>query len=297
MLSVILWLWSTRSGPPGKFADYFTFHPNDLCRMAAAVRANLKLPHRLIAITDYPRDLFPSEIEHVPLEEHFGDLRALGGCWLRLKCFSPELDSVLGPRCAWIDLDSIVTSDLTPLFDRPEPLVLYASRSIIGQNWNGSVILFSPAENRDIWSEFDAATSPQFVRDLRGGKKVGPRGTDQAWLHSRRGPQTPSWTSADGIIHWGVGGGSRVMPEHARLVTFPGVAKPSSAVVRRRSPWVKRFWPLPGDDGERPDFPVVPWPVTPTLEQPPPGRFRTLLKERQLARDARRRMSNAGTVG
>ena len=297
MLSVILWLWSERSGPPGKFADYFTFHPNDLCRMAAAVRANLKLPHRLIAITDYPRDLFPSDIEYVALEERFAGLRSLGGCWLRLKCFSPELDDVLGPRCAWIALDSIVCGSLDPLFDRDEPIVLFNSRSIRGQNWNGSVILFSPAENRDIWSEFDPETSPRFVRDLRGGQKTGPRGTDQAWLHHRRGPETPHWTSSDGIIHWGVGGGSRTIPEHARILTFPGLLKPSSEKVRRRSPWVKQHWPLPGDDYAAPDYPVAPWPVVPSIEPPPPGRFRTLLKERQLARDARRRMVNAGALG
>ena len=163
MLSILLFLWSTRSGPADRKAEHFVFCPNDLCRLASAIRTNLNLPHRLIAITDYPRELFPSEIEYIPLEPHFGELRRLGGCWLRLKCFASGMEELIGDRCAWIDLDSIVTGRLDPLFDRPELMVLYKSRSIQGQRWNGSVILFSPGENRDIWTEFDPDASPAFV--------------------------------------------------------------------------------------------------------------------------------------
>jgi hypothetical protein len=48
-------------------------------------------------------------------------------------------------------------------------------------------------------------------------------------------------------------------------------------------------------DGELPD--IVPWPVTPSVEPPRPGRFKTMLKQRQEARDARRRMLDVRTVG
>jgi hypothetical protein len=284
MLSVLLFLWSESSGPADKKAAHFVFRPE------------LRMPHRLIAITDYPRDLFPSDIEYLPLVERFGELRRLGGCWLRLKCFAPGMEELIGHRCAWIDLDSIVCGTLDPLFDRPEPMVLFRSGSIPGQNWNGSVILFSPAENRDIWTEFDPDTSPAFVRELRGGLKNGPRGTDQAWLHHMRGPDTPHWSATDGILHWGRHA-SRTLPEHARILTFPGLEKPDSDKVRRRSPWIKAYWPMAGDfaDGELPD--IVPWPVTPSVEPPRLGRFKSLLKQRQEARDARRRMLDVRTVG
>lgn len=297
MLSVLLFLWSESSGPADKKAAHFVFRPEDLTRIAHAIRANLRMPHRLIAITDYPRDLFPSDVEYLPLVDHFGELRRLGGCWLRLKCFAPGMEELIGHRVAWIDLDSVVTGQLDPLFDRPEPMVLYRSDSIIGQRWNGSVILFSPAENRDIWTEFDPDTSPAFVRALRGGFKNGPRGTDQAWLHHMRGPGTPHWSVTDGIVHWGKGGAYRARPEFARIVTFPGLTKPDSYKVRRRSPWIKSYWPMAGDfaDGELPA--IVPWPVTPSIEPPPPGRFKSMLKQRQEARDARRRMLNVRTVG
>ncbi len=108
------------------------------------------------------------------------------------------MEDILGDRCAWIDLDSVVTGDLTPLFDRPEPIVLYKSRSIPGQRWNGSVVLFSPAENHDIWTRLPVDRIPVLVNELRGGLKGGPRGTDQAWLHHCRDDDTPHWTDVDG---------------------------------------------------------------------------------------------------
>ena len=294
MLSVLLFLWSPASGPPDKKADSFVFRPEDLTRLAYAIRANLRMPHRLIAITDYPRERVPSDIEYLYLPDHFG-LRHLGGCWLRVECFKPGMSEIIGDRCAWIDLDSIVCGPLDPLFDRPEPIVLYRSGSIPGQRWNGSVVLFSPNENTDIWTEFDPERAPTLVRELRKGLKGGPRGTDQAWLHAMRDDRTPHWTCEDGILHWGKHAG-RVMPEHARILTFPGLEKPDADKVRRRSPWVKNYWPLPGDDAS-PGFEVVAWPVVPSVEPARPGRFKTMLQQRQEARDARRRMLNVRTVG
>ena len=98
-------------------------------RLAAQLRANLRLAHRLTVVTDLPAHAFCSELEHLDLATHFGELRRFGGCWLRLKCFAPELEPVLGPRWAWIDLDSLVVGAMDPLLDRPEPLVLYRSDS------------------------------------------------------------------------------------------------------------------------------------------------------------------------
>ena len=295
MLNILIWLWGAE-GPPDKKADHFVFRPEDACRLAEAIRVNLRMEHKVTIISDYPRHRYPSWTEYLSIQEHFGSLRALRGCWLRLKCFAPEMAAILGPRVAWIDADSLITGSLDPLFDRSDPLVLYRSRSIPGQAWNGSVILFSPEQNADIWTEFDPARAPTLVQELRKGLKIGPRGTDQAWFHHMRGPDTPCWTAEDGILHYGKAA-FRELPEHARLVTFPGLAKPDSIAVRRKSPWVKQHWPLPGEDVPPAGFDVTPWPVTPSVAQAKPGRFKSLLKQRQEARAERVRMLNAGTVG
>jgi hypothetical protein len=71
--------------------------------------------------------------------------------------------------------------------------------------------------------------------------------------------------------------------------------KPDTPEVRRRTPWIAAHWPLPGEvhfNGELP--PVTPWPVTPSVQPAGPGRFKSMLKQRQEARGERRRMLNAG---
>jgi hypothetical protein len=294
VLSILLWLWGT-SGPPNRYSAFFQFRSDDLLRLAAGIRANLKIPHRIIAVTDYPRHMFPSELEYLHLPDHFGDLREHGGCWLRLKCFKPGMSALIGDRCAWIDLDSIITGTLDPLFNRPEPLVLYRSDSVTGQRWNGSVILFSPEQNEDIWHKYNPETAVAEIRALRASGHSGPRGTDQAHLHRCRDERTPHWSAEDGILHYGITR-TRVLPEHARIVTFPGSMKPDTPEVRRRTPWIAAHWPLPGEvhfNGELP--PVTPWPVTPSIQPAGPGRFKSMLKQRQEARGERRRMLNAAS--
>ena len=157
--NILLFLWSQASGPPGTFDGFYRFGPRDVMRLAAQIRANLRMPHRLTVVTDLPRHQFCAEIEHLDLVQHFGELRQFGGCWLRLKCFAPELEPVLGPRWAWIDLDCLVVGALDPLLDRPEPLVLYRSDSVIGQHWNGSFVLGGSGSG-DIWTKFDPVAAP-----------------------------------------------------------------------------------------------------------------------------------------
>lgn len=247
---MVLWLWGSRSGPSHKWDNFFLFDPSMLIRMAHAVRNNLRIPHRIVAITDLPKSVFPDWIEHVDLVEHFGDIRQLGGCWLRLKAFSPELKPVLGERVAWIDLDAVVTGDLTPLFDRPEDIVLYRSDSVTGQPWNGSLVLFSPERCRHVWQSYDPQAAHALTRER------GYRGTDQAWLaYCYPDHATPHWTREDGVYYYNLGVG-RILPPNARIVLFPGRNKPSDPVVRRRSPWLPELWPLAGEVADTPSWGV-----------------------------------------
>lgn len=293
MLSIILALWG-HEGPPGRNDHVYKFGPDDALRMAAQIRANLKLPHELVLVTDFPQHLFPSDLRYVSIAEHFAEVRQLGGCYLRLQFFQPGMSAILGPRIAWLDLDSVVTGDLDPLFGRREPLVLYRSDSLRTTRWNGSFVLGDVDANAQIWTRFDMATSPQALRDMRALKNTGPRGTDQAWLHTLFDYDTPHVSSAEGIYHWGRAK-MRALPENARVVTFAGAVKMNDPKAHRYSPWLRQHWPL-GDDLP-PGMTVAPWPVRPMVEPAGPGRFKTLLKQRQEARAERRRMLNAGQLG
>ena len=261
-------------------------------RLAVQVRANLKIPHRLVVISDFPPQEFCSELEHLDLLTHFGArLRQLGGCWLRLRCFDPALEPVLGPRWAILDLDSLVVGDMTPLLDRPEPLVLYRSDSIHGQPWNGSFVLGGVGSS-DIWTSFDPDTAPALIKAARVARNPttrmgGPRGTDQAWLALCRGPDTPHVSAADGVLYWRPGSYPR-LPAYARMVTFAGAQKLSNWRVKRYSPWVEDFYPGPKID------PAEPLPAGLAIEPvalPKQTRRRGVVA---LEREARRRLKIRG---
>lgn len=281
MLSVVLWLWGTGSGAPGKWDSVCTFDVEMVERMAAQVHANLRLPHEVVVVTDRPASAFSSQVRHVDLMEHFGDLRPMGGCWLRLKAFKPGMSAVLGRRVAWIDLDSVVAGDLTPLFRREDPVVLYRSDSVQGQPWNGSLILFSPDDphNGRVWAEFDPATAHQVTRQAAEGKF---RGTDQAWLAHVYGSGQPHWDWRDGVLYYGLHCG-RTLPQHARLVTFPGRAKPTDHLVRLRSPWLADLWP---EAGKMLD--VRPWSANDRLDKPASQGQRRVFNALQARQEAKR---------
>ena len=58
VLSVLLFLWSGASGPPGVFDAFHRFGPQDVMRLAVQIRANLRLPHNIFVITDLPAHEF-----------------------------------------------------------------------------------------------------------------------------------------------------------------------------------------------------------------------------------------------
>lgn len=254
-ITVILWLWGTNSGPGHRWDSFFKFDADMLVRMADAIRRNLHIPHRIVAATDLPKSALPEWVEHLDIKEHFGDLRQLGGCWLRLKAFAPELRPLLGGRVAWIDLDAVVTGDLTPILNRPEDIVLYRSDSVAGQTWNGSMVLFSPEKCHHVWNNYDPKAAHKLTRDQ------GFRGTDQSWLAYCYGPDTPHWTWQDGVYYYNLGVG-RNLPPNAKLVLFPGRNKPNDPVVRYRSPWLRDLWPMAGERVSVPSWNIDGAPVS-----------------------------------
>src|SRR5690606_37410399 len=120
MLTISTWKWNgTR--------EFTSQHVNTLFR---AVADNLTLPHRFVCITDDAAGL-DDNITVVPLPE-FNHIKVRPGfpsCYIRLKAFEPEFAKTIGERILTLDLDTVITGDITPLVDRDEDLVLWRRRS------------------------------------------------------------------------------------------------------------------------------------------------------------------------
>lgn len=226
MLRIVLFSWSApRSG--------WDYGPRAINRLARQIGPNLSIPHEIVCVGDTAEGLDPS-IRFVPLWPHF---REMGRCYVRLRAFAPEMREEIGPRFAWIDTDAIVLGDLTPLLDRPEPLVLWDGSILDGQPVNGSIVLMDAGAAADVWTFFRGQESAELARH------AGYRGSDQAWIaYALRGRRCATWTAADGVLHWGASAGRRAPPPGARLMFFPGIHKPDDGRVARATPWVAERW-------------------------------------------------------
>jgi hypothetical protein len=95
-----------------------------------AVKEHLKGPFRFVCLTDDSTGFLPT-IEALPIPEL--PLRPrdwTSGAWPKLGVFTPDLHGLEG-RALFIDLDSVVVGDLSPMFEHPGRLILLDG----GENW------------------------------------------------------------------------------------------------------------------------------------------------------------------
>jgi hypothetical protein len=180
-----------------------------------------------------------SGIDVVPIWNDYADL---GGCYRRLKLFSPDIEEILGPRFVSIDLDMLVVNDLTPLFDHDLPFKMNRDTAR-NTHYNGALLQMDAGVFPDVWSAFD----PHESRRLTQSKRM--VGTDQAWISYVLGPGQPVWKQEDGVLSFRLdiitqpGPMKRFsVPEHARIINFHGSYDPAHESVRKQYTWVGDLW-------------------------------------------------------
>lgn len=224
-------------------------------------RRHLSIPHSFACITDDPTGLDLELVRPVELWPDMGDIPNPHGprepaCYRRLKLYSHHAADLVGERILAIDLDMVLTGDLAPLVDRPEPIVLLATDAP-NIPVNGSLQLITPGAFPEIWDSFDPATSPALAR------RAGCYGSDQGWLsyqllHGCLKDRAGTWTAGeggDGV--WFYGAHMRrymrqsKLPPGARLISFHGRGLPWGA-SEQLVPWVQKFYG-PADGSSVPD--------------------------------------------
>lgn len=242
MLRVVCWLWRD---PGYRWNDRFLYTADHVNRLRSMVARNLHMPHEFVCITDTPEGI-ASDIRVVP---YWPDLRDMGCCWSRIKVFAPEMAEVIGPRFVSIDLDCVVTGDLTPLFDRPEDFIIWQDVDP-RQPYCGSMFMMTAGARAQVWTDFDRNLSPERVK---AGDFIG---SDQGWFAECLGPGEAMWTKDDGVLSFRVniekrtkmpGRAKRLghyggLPDHARIVFFHGPYDPSESAVQDRHPWIQQHW-------------------------------------------------------
>lgn len=235
MLSVVTFKWK-----PQQQRYRSTFGPETVNTLRRMVARHYPKPHRFICATDDARGI-DKDIEIVPLWNEFAHIPNPNGshnpsCYRRLLAFRPEIAKVFGERFVWLDLDTVIVGDLTPIFDRPEDFVIWGEtnpRSF----YNGSMVMMTAGARRQVYDDFDPKTSPRLAL------KAGRFGSDQGWISYRLGPGEATWGQQDGVYSYRVHlepKGSR-LPENARVVMFHGKTDPWSWQAQRVD-WIRQAY-------------------------------------------------------
>jgi len=223
-LRVVCWKWHER----GYRSEFVSRYANVLYRM---IKLNYQSPFEMVCITDNPDGLH-SDIRTIPL---WNDWRECGRCTVRLKLFSKEMRYIIGPRIVSVDLDVVITGDITSLWDTHEEFKINAI-AVSGQPYNGGMFIMDAGSRRQVWEKFNGISS------MDNAHRLGYKGSDQAWLPYILGPDEPTWGPDDGVYSYRGGVRRNNLPENAKMVFFQGVQDPWDREAQRESPWIKKYW-------------------------------------------------------
>ena len=202
------------------------------------VARHYRKPHKFKCVTDDPKGI-NSDIEIIPDWKDFADLPSPSGnrnpsCYRRLRMFHPEIGSVFGARFVSLDLDMVITGDLTPVWDRPEDIVLVGDTNP-RTYFNGSMILMTAGARPQVWTTFDPKKS------IAAARVAGHFGSDQATISHCLGPKEAKWTTADGVYSYRnhIESNGNALPADARVVICHGARDPWDRYMQRID-WVQR---------------------------------------------------------
>lgn len=233
-ITAVTWRWTP---PPGYRS---TFGPETVNTLKRMLRRHCPAITRMVCVTDDPAGI-DSDIEAIPLWPDYLEVPSPHGatrpsCYRRLRAFAPDIASVFGPRFVMLDLDCVITGDLTPLLDRPEDFVAW-NGTHRQNHYNGSMMLLRAGTRPQVWADFDPARSP------REAHEAGFYGSDQAWISHRLGPGEATWTKADGVYSYrnDLRRFSNYLPPDARIVFFHGRVDPWADAALHLD-WVRRCY-------------------------------------------------------
>lgn len=234
MLDIVTFKWRSQAGYRSTFGPETV---NTLKRMCAR---HYHGEHRFTCVTDDPSGI-DEDVRIIPLWNDFADLPSPHGgtnpsCYRRLKLFSMEAATLIGPRFVSLDLDCVITGDMAPVWDRPEDFVIWGATNPT-TSYNGSMMLMTAGARQQVWTTFDPRNSPRRARAAQCF------GSDQGWISYCLGPNEKKWTHADGVYSYrnDIKPKRGVLPKDAKVVFFHGREDPWGHQAQSTT-WVREHW-------------------------------------------------------
>ncbi len=236
--SVVCWRWKPQVGYRSEYP------PKTVNVLKAMVDRWYPHPHRFLCVTDDPDGIDPS-VEIVPAWNDFAHLQSPHGkrnpaCYRRLRMFHPEIESVFGNRFVSLDLDVVMTGDLSPLWNRTEDVVMYGDTNPQPRSfYNGSMVLLRAGSRPQVWDRFQPDRSPEEAL------RAGAWGSDQGHISHILGPGEAKWSKADGVYSLRNDFEQtrrRTLPADAKVIVCHGRHDPWSAYAQDTYPWIRQHW-------------------------------------------------------
>lgn len=242
MIQIVTWLWQSPNN---------LFTAEHVNRLYAGLTRHCHTPFTLWCITDWSEPShFTPGVRTFPMFEDHKDMSVLlpvgpRACFHRLALYDRAMGNVFGPRIVQMDLDVVVTGDVTPLLSmRTEPLLVHLQRkdSAARRTYNPSLMIMDAGVLHDCWAEFHA--NPNGVKN--DALKNGWNGSDMSilnrWLDTH--PPTASLGLDDGVAnYWSDCRRERWrLPAEARVVLFYGRRRLGDPDVLKDSPWIAENW-------------------------------------------------------
>lgn len=229
MLTIVCWQWQSN----GWRGPYTQAHVNALRNM---LDQNVKIPHRLICVTDTPQKKgYNCEVYPLWKEKKLTVRTAHGkpNCYQRLKMFDPKLPDVFGDHFLSIDLDVVILSDITDMVDVKEDFKIIKG---VAAPYNGSMWYVKRGARAQVFNDFDPIKSPIVAAAQKNHKGKPYYGSDQAWL-SYKLPGEATWSIGNsGYYPYSSHVREKPVPDNASIVFFAGQIKPWHVEVKRTAP-------------------------------------------------------------
>lgn len=166
-------------------------------------------------------------------------MQLVDGCFCRLRIFDREWQVARGikpgDRLVNMDLDTVITGPLDPLFNRAETfMILQGANAANPCPFNGSLMMLRAGAHPEVWSDFSLEKARQIP--------FYEFPDDQGWLHHKL-PKAPGWKvgAQSGVYAFQKPGWPKgeALPSDARMVVFPGWRSPEKF---KHLQWIKDNW-------------------------------------------------------
>lgn len=235
MLDIVTFKWKPASGYRSKFG------PDTVNVLRRMVARHYHKQHRFTCVTDDPAGIDP-EVRVIPLWRDYEALPSPHGtgnpsCFRRLRIFSEEMREVIGERILTLDLDVVITQDMTSVWNRPDDDFVIWGDTNPTTPYNGSMILQTAGARKKVWETFHP------VNSIKRAAQLNYFGSDQAWISACLGLGEKTWSRVDGVLsfrnHLLSRGRSGALAADARIVIFHGKFDPWDPAVQRSYPWIR----------------------------------------------------------